>query len=79
MHKDPEKGRGQIMKALEALERVGRQYPNSQIMQMFFNAKRNELVDIFKGGTRGEKTRAIQIMSKLDAANAIEYRKITRG
>ena len=79
MHIDPDKGRGQIMRALEALEKVGRQYPNSQIMQMFFNAKRNELVDIFKGGTRGEKTRAIQIMSKLDAANAIEYRKITRG
>ena len=79
MHEEPEKGRTSIMRALEEIERVGRSYPNSMIIQMFFNAKRKELVEIFKGGSRTEKTRAVQIMSKLDAANAIEYRKIIRS
>lgn len=79
MHDEPEKGRTSIMRALEEIERVGRSYPNSMIIQMFFNAKRKELVEIFKGGSRTEKTRAVQIMSKLDAANAIEYRKIIRS
>lgn len=79
MNEDDAKGRASIMKALEEIERVGRSYPNSMIVQMFFNAKRKELVEIFKGGTRSEKTRAVQIMSKLDAANAIEYRKIIRS
>ncbi len=79
MGTEPVKGRSSIMKALEEIERVGRSYPNSMIIQMFFNAKRKELVEIFKGGTNSEKTRAVQIMSKLDAANAIEYRKIIRS
>ncbi len=76
MPKNQDLGRANILKAMQSIEKVGRAYPNSMIIQMFFNAKNNELVDIFNQGTRAEKTEIIRICSKLDPANAIKYRKI---
>ena len=77
MPKNQDLGRANILKAMKNIEKVGRAYPNSMIVQMFFNAKGNELGDIFKEGTAAEKTEVIRICTKLDPANAIKYRKIT--
>ena len=77
MPKNQDLGRANILKAMQSVEKVGRAYPNSMIIQMFFNAKNNEIVDIFREGTSLEKKEIIRICSKLDPVNAIKYRKIS--
>ncbi len=79
MNKSVDLGRANILKALESVAKVGNAIPNSMIIQMFFNAKRSEIIEIFKGGTSSEKSGVLQICSKLDPANAIKYRTIQRG
>jgi len=76
MPKNIELGRANILKAMKTVKKVGDALPNSMIIQMFFNAKRNELIDIFRRGTSAEKNEVLQICTKLDPANAINYRGI---
>jgi len=79
MPKNTDLGRANIKKALESVAKVGDAIPNSMIVQMFFNAKRNEIIDIFKQGTSAEKSEVLKICSKLDPSNAIKYRTMQRG
>jgi hypothetical protein len=65
-----------IFSALEEVEKVNASYFNSMIVQMFANAKRDELVEMWKLGTKAQKDRVIQIMSKIDPANGGRYREI---
>lgn len=76
MGTDANTGRAIVLQALEELEKVNQSYPNSMIVQMFSNAKSDEIVEIFKRGTRQEQDRVVQIMSKVDATNASKYRSI---
>lgn len=76
MTKSVDLGRANIKKAIEGVSKVGAQIPNSMIVQMFFNAKRNEVIEIFKEGTSTEKSEVKQVCTKLDPAFAIKYRTI---
>ena len=76
MHEDVNGGRVLMLKAIEDVGQVNQAYPNSMIVQMFTNAKSNEIVEIFKQGTPTEKSRIVQSMSRIDAANASKYRAI---
>jgi hypothetical protein len=46
------------------------------IVQMFSYAKRDELVELWKLGTKQQKERVIQIMTRIDPANSQRYREI---
>ena len=76
MANDPAKGRQIIAQALEKIADVNQAYPNSMIVQMFNNTKSQEIVEIFKGGTLAEQDKVIQVMSRVDPANASKYRAI---
>jgi Domain of unknown function (DUF4835) len=69
-------GKVSVMLALEEVDKVNTTYFNSMIIQMFANAKRDELVEMWKLGGKPQKDRVIQIMSKLDPANGSKYREI---
>lgn len=73
MHKFTDSGRAKIMSSLEEIAKANRTYPNSMIIQIFSNTKRNEIVEIFKEGTAAEKARTYQIMVKLDGSSASKY------
>jgi len=73
MHKDVVKGRDEIVKALESFEELTRIYPNSMLVKVFFNAKYKELIEIFKGATSAEQTKAIELLSRMDPANKLFY------
>jgi hypothetical protein len=45
-------------------------------MQVFFNAKRDEIVNIFKGGTPEEKTKLLELLGTIDPAGTTKYSKI---
>jgi len=76
MAEKPDEGRAVIAQYLDNFQDVYQNYPNSMILQMFLNAKSNEIVEIFKRGTSSEKDKTIRIMSRIDAPNASEYRSI---
>lgn len=69
-------GRGKVVEAIELLKLVNEQRPNLFILQLFIEAKSDEIVDIFKEGTSIEKTTVVNIMKELDPASSSQYDKI---
>lgn len=68
--------RNAIAEVITTLGQVDQSYPNSMIVQLFLNAKRQEVIEIFKGGTLPEQTSIIQTMSRVDPSNTAQYREI---
>jgi len=77
MHQNPAEARRNILDALEQIQSANRQYLNSLVVQMFFNAKRSELIDIFKGAGRQERLRSHDILTQIDAGNASDYSELS--
>jgi Domain of unknown function (DUF4835) len=71
-----EQARTNILLALEEVDKANLAYPNAMALQMFSNAKRDELVEIWKLGTRPQKERVSQIMSKIDPSSALRYKAL---
>jgi hypothetical protein len=79
MYEKNEEGRANIMKALQLLQAVYKARPASFNMQLFFNAKRDELINIYKSATPEEKTAVTDLLMQIDPANTTKYMKITGG
>lgn len=79
MYEKSEEGRANVMKALQLLQPVYKARPASFNMQLFFNAKRDELINIFKTATPEEKTAVTDLLMQIDPANTTKYMKITGG
>lgn len=73
---DMDQARAAVLSALEDVDKVGVAYFNSMIVQMFSNAKRDELIEMFKVAPKAQRERVFQIMSKADPANATRYREV---
>jgi hypothetical protein len=69
-------GRNGILNCLNFLNTVHTENPNSMIMQFFFQGKSNELVKVFSKAAPDVKTRARDILSKLDLTNASAYKEL---
>ncbi len=78
MYKDAEQGKLVIIESLKELQTVTKDYPNSMIIQMFANAKAQEVTDIFAVATRPQKNEVYQIMTSIDPANRNKYLPIRR-
>jgi hypothetical protein len=78
MYDDANKGRAAILKSMEYLEQVKEGWPNLFIMQLIIEAKSDEFINIFSEGSATEKTRAMNILKKLDPANASKYDEIMK-
>ena len=76
MKDDMETARKEIYRALEGIRTVQEQMPNSVIFKVFFNTKRQELVNIFKQADPGMKNRVVELLGLLDPANRSVYEKI---
>ncbi len=76
MQDNVDMGRSKVVEAIELLKVVNEQRPNLFILQLFMEAKSDEIVDIFKEGTSMEKTTVVNIMKELDPANSTQYDKI---
>lgn len=76
MYEKVEEGRANILKALELLKPVYSARPASYAMQLFFNAKSDEIINIFKGATPEEKTKVVELLTTVDPANTTRYSKI---
>jgi hypothetical protein len=73
---DMEKGKTAILQCLEEVDKVSAAYINSMIVQMFANSKRDEIVEMWKVGSKPQKDRIFQIMVKIDPANTQRYKEM---
>jgi len=76
MHEDSDKSRAIMVSALTTFEQVNNSVNNTAAVQMFIDSKRTELIEIFKGASRGQQTKVYDILVKLDPAQASRYSDI---
>jgi hypothetical protein len=69
-------GRNGIMNSINYLNTINTENPNSMILQFFFQGKSAELVKVFSQADVQMKTRAKDILQKLDITNAAAYKGI---
>jgi hypothetical protein len=74
-----QEGRNNIYSALDDLRKVQSQQPGSTAMAMFFDAKSDELVNIFAGAFPIEKGKAASLLKKINPSNIKKYERITAG
>lgn len=71
-----EQGRTEVAESLRLLQKVHRNKPNSFLVQLFFTAKSDEIVNLFQQSVASEKQRVFQIVSQLDPPNLEKYQKM---
>jgi hypothetical protein len=71
-------GRTEIAEALTSIQRVFREKPDPYMyyLQVFFDAKSDELVNLFSESFPAEKTRVVNILTEVDNANVSKYNRI---
>ena len=69
-------GRIGVLNALNYLNTVNRENPNSMVIQFFFQGKSNELVNIFSKAEPDIKTQARELLVKLDITNTNAYKEL---
>ncbi len=75
MSDDVVKGRSQIVNALEKLPKVYRQRAGTFAMQLFFDAKSDEIINIFSEGFPTEKKRVLAVLTEVDPSNGSTYKE----
>ncbi len=74
-----ESGRQQIMDALEKFRQAKRQKSFLHILDVLLNAKRDELINIFREAPASVKANAVNLLKELDPANSSDYDGIMEG
>lgn len=65
--------------AIEKLKTVHQAKPASYNLQVFFNAKFNELVEIFKPADPAEKTKLFNTLQIIDPGHISQYQNMMQG
>ena len=77
MTADNEAGRTAIYESIELVKKVQADQPGSFLLQIFFNAKSDELVNIFSEGQPEQKNKVSAMLNEIDPSNGSKYQKIT--
>lgn len=76
MAENKESGRAAILESLEELRKVHQIKPLSFSLQVFFNAKSDEIINIFSGAFQDEKAKVVNLLNEIDPTNSNKYQKI---
>ena len=79
MTEDAAAARATIAAQIEKLKPVHQAKPASYNLQVFFNAKYNELVEIFKVGDAQQKSKVFNTLQIIDPGHISQYQGIMRG
>lgn len=74
MAKNVVDGRSIIVESLELIRKSHRLKPNSMILQLFFDAKADEIMNIFSKAYGSERKRVYNILVEVNPANISKYR-----
>ncbi|MFI5193711.1 MAG: DUF4835 family protein [Chitinophagales bacterium] len=67
--------RQSMLSALISLNDINTEFPNIMFMQFFFQGKGTEISNVFKKGTPDEKSRALDLLTRLDISNLNRYKQ----
>ena len=76
MQKDVEVARQKVSDAIKKVEKIHSTKPNSYNVQLFFYAKADELTKLYSEAPAQEKVEMVNLLKKLNPANAVKYNKI---
>jgi hypothetical protein len=79
MAQKPEEGRANIANTLRDIQTVFRRRPSTYILQMFFDSKSDELVNIFSKSYPDERNRVVAILNEVDPSNGSKYKRIAES
>lgn len=79
MSEKPEEGRAAVAESLKSIQKVFRARPSLYILQVFFDAKSDELVNIFSKSFPDERNRVLAILNECDPSNGTKYEKISKS
>jgi hypothetical protein len=75
----PEEGRSNIPESLRSIQKVFRRRPSTYIIQVFFDAKSDEIVNIFSKSYPDEQVRVLAVLNEVDPSNGSKYEKIKQS
>ncbi len=75
----PADGRAVIAESLQLVRKTYREQPGNMLVKLFYDAKSQELINIFKEAQPDEKARVINILKETDPSNASNYEKIRKS
>lgn len=78
-YEKPALARLNILNAIEKLNKIAIDNPNNMLLAVFFQAKSDEMVNIFSGADMGEKSKALVLLRKVDPSNSSKYDKLIRN
>lgn len=73
---EPDKSREVVLAGLQSLQEVRKYNPSSILLISFFDAKDDELTNIFTKGDIAVRRKAFELLSTMDPSKAEQYRKI---
>jgi hypothetical protein len=76
---DPEDARVQILGVLKEVEEIKDLYTNSILVISFFDAKTNELINIYKEGNIQVRRDVYNILTKVDPTKTERYKEIIQN
>jgi hypothetical protein len=71
-----DEARNGMLNCLNFLNTLDQENPNSMILQFFFLGKSNELVKLFSHASADIRTRAKELLVKLDVTNSQSYKEL---
>jgi hypothetical protein len=79
MSDKPEEGRANVAQSLRDIQTVFRRRPSVYILQVFFDAKADEIVNVFSKSFPDERNRVMTILNEVDPSNGSKYEKIAES
>ncbi|MEP7321486.1 MAG: DUF4835 family protein [Saprospiraceae bacterium] len=76
MSQSPEEGKTAMAKAMESIDEGKRSYPAAIWLQMFIDAKANEVVDVFKKADKPQQQKIHAILNRLDPSSASRFQPL---
>ena len=79
LNDDSDKARYEITEALESLKSIYRNNPSAFILKIFFDAKSDEIINIYSEAFPNEKARIVKTLIEIDPSNSTSYQAITQS
>ena len=78
MQQNMVKARNTITQSLKELKTVHSVEPSSYNMQVFFNAKSQEVISLYENATPPEKNEISELLMTIDPGNSAKYDKLKK-
>ncbi len=76
MNSNPEEGKKGIADAINTLANIHKTKPNAFPTRIFFDAKADEIVQVFSAGPTYDKTQLVETLTRINSSNGIKWNRM---